>query len=231
VSVREVIRFFYTTIFPLMVRQRVEVLVKGPYHKVYDDKKFIFIHIPKTAGKSIASLLGVRGARHLMYMQYKEIIGKSIDSYYIFTVVRDPVDRLISAYNYLSDGGNNSAEDRAFRKKWLASCKSFEDFVVNVLGKEEVFGSIFFRPQVDFIWNELEEKPDNINIIYYEKLSEGVASLPDNISPNNKSVPHINKSRACHVKNVSNDVIFLIYEFYKNDYSFFGYEMKGMDGW
>lgn len=222
---RETFRFFYTSILPLVVRKIIEDAIKGPYHKVFDEKKFIFIHIPKTAGKSIASLVGLKGACHLTYMQYREIIGSSIDSYDIFTVVRNPLDRLVSAYNYLSDGGNGSVEDRAFKRKWLASCGSFDEFVVDVLKEKEVSRSAFFRPQVDFIWNESGLKPDNIKIIYFESLAEGVFLLPERIVPNDKTVPHINKSRTNRVEVVSSEVALLIYSFYKDDYDFLGYKV------
>jgi len=65
------------------------------------DKKLIFIHIPKNAGTSIIKAMGVKN----LYMdktieEYKEHYQEYWNKYTKFTVVRDPVDRFISAYKF-----------------------------------------------------------------------------------------------------------------------------------
>jgi len=72
--------------------------------------KFIFIHIPKTAGTTICSswdgaLLkkicretGTLGGTHKSALQLREMFPKEWDRYFKFTVVRNPFDRFVSKY-------------------------------------------------------------------------------------------------------------------------------------
>jgi chondroitin 4-sulfotransferase 11 len=65
------------------------------------EKKLIFIHIPKNAGTSIIKAMGVEN----LYMdktikEYKEHYGDYWNEYKKFTVVREPIDRFISAYKF-----------------------------------------------------------------------------------------------------------------------------------
>lgn len=58
------------------------------------DKKFIFIHIPKTAGSSMELVFG--GCDHETIYDYNTNVN--IDNYYKFCFVRNPFDRLISSF-------------------------------------------------------------------------------------------------------------------------------------
>lgn len=74
--------------------------------------RFIFIHIPKTAGTTICSswegsLLkdickehGTLGGTHKSALDLKEMFPQEFDSYYKFTVVRDPFDRMVSKFYF-----------------------------------------------------------------------------------------------------------------------------------
>lgn len=84
---------------------------------ISQEEKYIFIHIPKTAGTSIthsmlketgikpASIKGVDGKNHDVIthsgaLQLKQILGVHYDEFYSFTVVRNPWDRMVSLYNF-----------------------------------------------------------------------------------------------------------------------------------
>ena len=88
--------------------------------------KFIFIHIPKSAGTSIENALysysddiihnglikpgrmitemarkkkvKLNNYRHLSYDKYKQILGDDINNFFIFSVLRTPYDRIPSLY-------------------------------------------------------------------------------------------------------------------------------------
>lgn len=68
-------------------------------------KKYIYIHIPKTAGESIASILVDDGARRLgdkhNTINQVEKFVKSAKDYYIFSVVRNPFEQAVSFYEHL----------------------------------------------------------------------------------------------------------------------------------
>lgn len=74
--------------------------------------KFIFIHIPKTAGTTICSSwegsilkqicrdTGVLGGGHKTVLQLKKKFPKEFKTYLKFTVVRNPYDRFVSKFYF-----------------------------------------------------------------------------------------------------------------------------------
>ena len=80
---------------------------------IYDKYKCIHIHIPKTAGTSITKALHGKDfvlfdtnkkiwRQHATALETREHYGKEKwDSYFKFSIVRNPFDRLVSAYNWL----------------------------------------------------------------------------------------------------------------------------------
>ena len=73
-----------------------------------DPDKLLFIHIPKTGGMSIRSMLNATlfdldfGNRHLSAVGYCSKISRELfDKLYKFTVVRNPYDRLVSYYYFM----------------------------------------------------------------------------------------------------------------------------------
>lgn len=69
-------------------------------------KKLLFIHNPKTGGSSIRRILGLydhKNARfiHVSVYEIRDCILQSLWSeYFIFSMVRDPWERLVSLYYY-----------------------------------------------------------------------------------------------------------------------------------
>lgn len=62
--------------------------------------KTVFIHIPKNAGTSISSALGIKKSDHYFASDYLHIIGSQYHSYFSFCFVRNPWSRFLSLYNY-----------------------------------------------------------------------------------------------------------------------------------
>ncbi len=106
-------------------------------------KKFIFIHINKTAGTSIEKALCEYGqkrtvskenndfkmskqSQHFNYKEYREFLGADYDDYFKFTVIRNPFDRVASYYY----GGNAISNELNF-SDWIVDRyqnKNFQDF-------------------------------------------------------------------------------------------------------
>lgn len=208
------VRNLYTTVVPKPLRKHIESAVLPAYPKEYDEKRIIFIHIPKTAGKSIISKFHSRGARHLTYADYEKILGEKIREYFVFTVVRDPFSRFFSAFNYLQAGGNQSREDRLFAKHWIKGL-SIDDFIESSFTEKSVRTSPFFCPQVSFL-KDLDGRLADIWFLRFETLQNDFAELAPklNVSP---ELPRLNISRARHA-DISTLNLHVLRDFYREDY-------------
>jgi hypothetical protein len=64
------------------------------------EHKFIFVHVPKTGGTSIESLLDLSGAKHNTARQYRNFFPDVWKRYFSFAFVRNPWDRVLSFYMF-----------------------------------------------------------------------------------------------------------------------------------
>ncbi len=138
--------------------------------KPFDDHKCIFVHIPKTAGISVAkNLFGNLAGGHVSIKKYQIIFSNiEFNSYFKFTFVRNPWDRLVSAYNFLKKGGFNE-NDKGWAQKNLSNYKDFESFVKEGLMRKSIFSWKLFNPQYKYICSE-DGMPMVDFIGYFEDL-------------------------------------------------------------
>lgn len=121
---------------PVTYRYRLTEITDTPYSNLERKNKFIFIHIPKTAGNSvISSLYGAAATGHHPLKKYYRHDKTAYYAYFKFGFVRNPWDRAVSAYHYLYQGGKGFY-DEEFKNKYIRHCRSFSDFV-NTLENEE----------------------------------------------------------------------------------------------
>lgn len=126
--------------------------LSAPTFKPFLENKCIFVHIPKAAGISVgSSLFGRHTGNHTSIAEYQMAFSqKEFESFYKFTFVRNPWDRLLSAYLFLKKGGRNDGD-----KKWAAEnishFNNFQDFVLNWVTPENVLSGIHFMPQYYFV--------------------------------------------------------------------------------
>jgi len=123
---------------------------RGVYSGTPDRHRCIFIHVPKTAGSSVADALFHAPSRHVPYTEYLRANPRKFRSYFKFAFVRNPWDRLVSTWSFLRSGGMNE-RDRAWASEHLARYMDFRTFVCDGLCRPEVLSWVHFRPQSDFI--------------------------------------------------------------------------------
>jgi len=87
---------------------------------------------------------------HLSALDYRIIFGKKdFNSYYKFAFVRNPFSRLVSAYEFMQNGGYGVSD-----KDIVAIVKrfsTFQDFVLNYLTPHSAKRIRHFRPQHFFV--------------------------------------------------------------------------------
>jgi chondroitin 4-sulfotransferase 11 len=169
---------------------------------VYRDKelvknKVILIHVPKVAGTAISKSLNIKKTAHTHLFNYEQEDRTKFQEFFKIGFVRNPWDRLVSAYFFLKSGGMKNKYDRYMENK-LSSFNSFKDFVYlldsdNQL-KNEIINEIHFKPQYMYLINSKGEiEMDYIG--YFENLEEGFTILKE----------RLNKPYAELIKNNSSD--------------------------
>lgn len=191
--------------------------------KLIKKYKYIFIHIPKTAGISISKTIyddNVIGHRSLK--KYKNI---NLKDYYIFSFVRNPYDRIFSAYNFLKKGGINDL-DRDFNDKYLNNLSNFEEFVLDFLNSKSIYSYIHFIPQYEFLINS-DNNFNNVDFIgKFENIEKDFYFIKNKLNINKK----LKKENIFNLKHLNyNDYYTIemkekIFNLYKKDFLYFNYE-------
>src|SRR5690625_2614056 len=96
-------RSIYTVLSPHRRIKHKNQRLNGKRYAPFDQYHSIFVHIPKTAGVSVAhSLFEIKTAYHVRVSKYQIIFSQDeYNQYFKFAFVRNPWDRLVSAYRFL----------------------------------------------------------------------------------------------------------------------------------
>ncbi|MFM5916673.1 MAG: sulfotransferase family 2 domain-containing protein, partial [Novosphingobium sp.] len=122
-----------------------------------------FVHVPRTAGSSISHLLYHRFIGHFPVHALDALDDQDVQALPRFAVVRNPWDRLASAYRFAVAGGGKgplAAKVAPHVAREVAKAGSFERFVKEWLPARAA-GSLdgVFRPQTYYLCNERDELP------------------------------------------------------------------------
>ncbi len=148
-----------------------------------DDYECIFVHIPKAAGLSISkTLFGNSSYSHMPIREYQLVFAKEdFDSYFKFTFIRNPWDRLYSAYCFLKKGGMNKT-DRAWANANIASYDNFTGFVKGWLNRKNIFKYVHFIPQYWFLYDPAIKDIIVDFVGFYENLNEDFQYIKNRLS-------------------------------------------------
>jgi len=163
---------------------------RGVYRGYPDEHRCVFIHIPKAAGTSLTKTLFTAPSRHLQYTEYERANPKKFKKYFKFTFVRNPYDRLFSAYSFLKKGGLNEL-DRNWAEQHLAAYPDFESFVHGWVTPENIWSWVHFKPQHFWICDsDYNLKVDFVG--RFERMDEDVAIVQTRLGMSVKPLPKIN---------------------------------------
>ena len=180
-------------------------------------KEWGFIHIPKTGGTSITSVLKKQEGVEFVSQSHNHI-GKfdNIKNYYIFCMVRNPFTRFASAYyHYCRDNG-------------FSSVKKFIDSIFE--------HDYLYFPQSYFINNGSSSEKKVSFVGRYENYENDMNHIFQNIGVQ-ESLPHLNRNSIYDKHPQLNQHNFYkhmyqeewmkdwVRERYKNDFKIFNYGM------
>ena len=193
------------------------------------ERKLIFIHIPKNAGTSIIEAMGVEN----MFMdktieEYREHYDEYWDKYKKFTVVRDPIDRFISAYKFarMKESGWFSATG----EEGLEKHTHYE--LSNKMDINEYTSYLYKNPKNFNRWNIpqtflISNENDEIEIDYFvrfENLQEDLSKIGiESIQKLNSS--KIEDDKVIRLTKKSKNKLYKIYDI---DYKNFNYKKESL---
>jgi hypothetical protein len=203
--------------------------VKGDFSlRSYDQMECIFVHITKSAGTSIAKSLFSELPYHYTASQYRVIYGrKKFSRYFKFAFVRNPWDRLYSAYSYLKGGGWND-KDLQWAKENFSDVNNFNDFVMNWLTPGRLNSHIHFWPQARFI---CDGKGDILlnHIAYFENINDEFTEICLKLNIN-KQLSHTNSSqRDSYTQAYTPEAIQKVRSLYQQDITLLGYSFNDIE--
>lgn len=189
----------------------------GPYPAVWDSK-VLFIHVPKTAGSSIARLSVGRTFGHQTYRFYEEWCPKDRDIPPTFAVVRNPFSRYVSAFRYLNEGRGNHLDTGWGRRNNIFS-SDLNSFAVQHLKKPAVQTWMHFKPQIAFT----EGSHGSVDtILRFENLSTDWPSFARQFGLD-ETLPKRKVASPSPIE-LNDDAKAAIRDIYQQDFAKFGYE-------
>ena len=192
------------------------------------DKKILFVHIPKTCGQSILEFIlknvssnvdidnnieyGLKlnkdlsslGPSHYHHMFLSEYYNNNfmkiedVDSYWKFTILRDPVQRFISAYNFM--------ELHQFYQHPL----NFVDDFIKIKNKNDKLYRMFCTQ------SEYVEPQDKINMYYNMKNIDDV--FKKLITEFNFKGSTLHKNKSNKIQQVDDKIESFIIDYYAEDF-------------
>lgn len=212
--------------------QQLRTLDSGDENSLrpFDEHEAIFVHIPKCAGISVGnSLFGHTPGSHMSVLTFQLIYSKEeYDRYFKFTFIRNPWDRLVSAFHFLKRGGL-TLEDRQWAKENLAPFPDFDTFVREWVTPQSVLTWQHFKPQTRFICNARDEvQVDFVGRL--ERIEEDYAAIArrlgvqDNLQYLNRSSKKPRDYRAFYTAETKA----IVAAAYRRDIELLGYDFDGI---
>jgi len=191
-----------------------------------ENKRYTFIHIPKTGGSSIEAWLSSLGPMFFYSGNVVPSFLKCTPQHFtidyltlldptpsdaMFCIVRDPYQRAESEYHFRTAGQRPAM--RPDYSTWMIQ-------QINRYKTQKHHLDNHFLPQSHFV----NEKVSRF------RFESGFDTIFSEVSqllnlPQPSSIPHINKSEASELC-WSNELLDLFNSTYKNDFELFGYKMR-----
>jgi len=177
-----------------------------------EDRKFIWMDIPKCASTSLRSRLFPQPHHQ---QQGLKLAVKFASSFFKFAFVRNPYSRAVSNYAMFTQNQMRIKQLDSYKLEALkAQDLSFEDFLTMTIRLD----NHHWNPQINF----LPVEPDYIG--RFENLQEDLDNICNQINIPKQQLPHTNKTNNKHYREYYNDrTIKMVQEIYKDDLQKFNY--------
>jgi hypothetical protein len=213
-------------LLPLSVQKRLlrTVAVQyNPYSEWNYRDASIFIHVPRSAGTSIAFAIGAPKP-HIPVSRYAAFDASLYNQFFKFAFVRNPWDRLLSSYSHIC-----AAENDPEWKTHTAVLSRFKDFESFVLALEDpklrrrILGFTHFRPQVDWLTLPRSKQIAVDFVGRFENLDLDYVIVADRLGISSP-LPNVNASKHVPYRDAySRRMRDIVAEMYSDDVNLLGY--------
>tara|TARA_B100001057_G_C22723389_1_gene900615 strand:+ start:451 stop:1167 length:717 start_codon:yes stop_codon:yes gene_type:complete len=220
---KEISKFFskiidhniHTSFYPKLIYRNSSAMNKNDY-KVPEDYKYIFIHVPKTAGISFISIIAkinkelkdnkiFPGNHNPMSILYSPLEKKYI------SVIRNPIERGYSLYKM-------QLKDKKQPYHYLAK-KGLPHFFKYCPEAQNIFCK-YYSSEIeqninsDLFQNALENCKNFYQIINFENFEKDIYKFLNKLNIKNIEIPHLNQSD--NKKKITDDELKIIkfYNYY-----------------
>ncbi|WP_371192490.1 sulfotransferase family 2 domain-containing protein [Glaciecola sp. SC05] len=208
--------------------RHVDDEVTGGYEP-FDRAKAIFVHVPKCAGISVNKALfkSIAGG-HTTLDEYINVFPPTLlQSYFKFTFVRNPWDRVVSAYSFLQQGGLNQW-DKEFYENELKEYGSFKAFIHHWLKPENLMKHHHFKPQHHY----LIDKYNKISVDYigyFESIEDDFTHIANKMNLNTELKKHNAAQRIDYREYYDEETKAIVGNIYAKDIEMLNYTFDGID--
>jgi chondroitin 4-sulfotransferase 11 len=198
--------------------------------------RFVFVHIPKTAGKSILRFFGMDWQKHEDLSRYaQELEPQVFASYFKFAIVRNPWDRILSDYNFQKKKKSPPAQ-KLFAVDERGRTRSFGQWVETALLNPFHYeanqwdakvspGIHRWSPQLD--WISLNGKIAADCVLRMESLQKDFAEVLRKLGMPSGELPCRNWKFHVHYSHYYDEVTRkLVGDYYAKDIEAFGYRFE-----
>jgi chondroitin 4-sulfotransferase 11 len=142
-------RFLWTVASPWMRRRS---RLKGRAPSLYAKTGIALIKIPKTGGRSLCQALYGTQPTHWTWREIRASDPPSFRQWHKFAIVREPIARFLSAYDYLMQGGIDESDLR-FAREHVMPAPNVNAFVGQLRWekRDALLAWVHFRPQWEFV--------------------------------------------------------------------------------
>lgn len=170
---------------PLQLQSVLLRVVGGrynPYSEWNRRHRAIFVHVPRTGGTSISFALGAP-KRHVPVSRYAAFDWAAFNDYFKFALVRNPWDRLLSAFSTLRgepDKTSRWIQGQLWARTHLSTYRDFESFVLTLEHarvRSRIMGYFHFRPQLDWLTLPYSTAMAVDFVGHFERLPEDFAVI------------------------------------------------------
>jgi len=177
--------------------------------------KFIFVHVPKTAGTSLRVAMEgmydeLHDPHHSTLFEIKEKLSEMIfQTYFKFCIVRNPWDREVSRYEYIKQDKDHENHMHCLR--------GFNEYLFKF--DDDEFDAVNYNHL------KLNDEIAMDYIIKFENFQEDFNTACDKIGISRRKLPHENKTSHKHyTEYYDNETRQIVAENYAKDIEYFGYK-------